>query len=73
MNPGLTTTAVVEETRRCMSCGYCFDCEKCWLYCQDQAIEKPLQKGELYRFNLGKCTGCSKCAEICPCGFIEMV
>jgi Fe-S-cluster-containing hydrogenase component 2 len=42
------------------------------MYCQDQAIEKPLEKGVLYPFKLTNCTGCKKCAEICPCGFIEM-
>jgi Pyruvate/2-oxoacid:ferredoxin oxidoreductase delta subunit len=62
----------VEEARRCMSCGYCFDCEKCWLFCQDQAIGKPLQKGTLYHFKLENCTGCKKCADECPCGFLEM-
>ena len=55
-----------------MSCGYCFDCEKCWMYCQDQAIDKPAQRGALYTFKLGNCTGCAKCKDICPCGFIEM-
>jgi NADPH-dependent glutamate synthase beta subunit-like oxidoreductase len=69
---GLSQAAAIEETRRCMSCGYCFDCEKCWMYCQDQAIEKPMQKGLLYGFKLQNCTGCAKCADICPCGFIEM-
>jgi len=69
---GLTAEDVVAEAGRCMSCGYCMDCEKCWMYCQDQAIEKPSQKGQLYGFKLQNCTGCSKCAEICPCGFIEM-
>jgi Pyruvate/2-oxoacid:ferredoxin oxidoreductase delta subunit len=72
VNLGLTQDQVIEESQRCMSCGYCFDCEKCWMYCQDQAIEKPLEKGLLYPFKLQNCTGCSKCAEICPCGFIEM-
>jgi Fe-S-cluster-containing hydrogenase component 2 len=42
------------------------------MYCQDQAIEKPLEKGQLLPFKLVNCTGCSKCMEICPCGFIEM-
>ncbi len=65
--------STIEESRRCMSCGYCFDCEKCWLFCQDQAICKPLEKGVLYRFKLENCTGCKKCAEECPCGFIEMI
>jgi len=72
VNVGLTVDDAVLESRRCMSCGYCMDCEKCWMYCQDQAIDKPMEPGALYRFKLGNCTGCSKCAEICPCGFIEM-
>lgn len=72
VNLGFSGVEAVEEAKRCMSCGYCFDCEKCWMYCQDQAIEKPMQKGLLYPFKLGNCTGCSKCADICPCGFIEM-
>jgi NADPH-dependent glutamate synthase beta subunit-like oxidoreductase len=72
VNLGLSREATIQETRRCMSCGYCFDCEKCWMYCQDQAVDKPLQRGLLYTFKLGNCTGCAKCKEICPCGFIEM-
>jgi NADPH-dependent glutamate synthase beta subunit-like oxidoreductase len=72
VNLGLTQEQVVTESRRCMSCGYCFDCEKCWLFCQDQAVVKPMQKGVLYTFKLENCTGCKKCAEECPCGFIDM-
>ena len=72
VNLGLTQEQTVAEAERCMSCGYCFDCENCWLYCSDQAIIKPLQKGVLYGWKLENCTGCDKCADICPCGFIEM-
>jgi NADPH-dependent glutamate synthase beta subunit-like oxidoreductase len=72
VNLGLTPDDVIAEAQRCMSCGYCFDCEKCWMYCQDSAIDKPMQKGALYIFKLQNCTGCKKCAEVCPCGFIEM-
>ncbi len=72
VNLGLTMDEAFDEATRCMSCGYCFDCEKCWMYCSEAGIEKPPQKGQLYIFKLGKCTGCAKCAEICPCGFIEM-
>jgi len=64
---------VVAEAQRCMSCGFCFDCEKCWLFCQDQAIDKPMQKGVIYSFKLQNCTGCKKCAEECPCGYIDML
>ena len=72
VNLGLTPEQVVVEASRCMSCGKCFYCENCYLFCQDQAVIKPNQKGELYLFNLSNCTGCEKCAEICPCGFIKM-
>jgi NADPH-dependent glutamate synthase beta subunit-like oxidoreductase len=73
VNLGFSRDQAIGESRRCMSCGMCFDCEKCWMYCQDSAIDKPLEKGALYIFKLQNCTGCKKCAEVCPCGFIEMV
>jgi len=62
----------VAEAKRCMSCGECFDCGNCWSYCQDNAVIKPLVKGEPYKFKMEFCNGCKKCAENCPCGYIEM-
>jgi NADPH-dependent glutamate synthase beta subunit-like oxidoreductase len=73
VNKGLAAEAVVLEAKRCMSCGYCFDCEKCWMFCQDSAINKPLAKLQLYSFKMENCTGCKKCGEECPCGFIDML
>ena len=72
VNQGLGQEHVVEEARRCMSCGHCFDCNKCWSYCPAQGVVKPTVKGDLYTFKLDFCLGCKKCAEECPCGFIEM-
>ncbi len=68
----LTEEQVIDEAKRCMSCGSCFDCGTCWSYCQDQAIVKPLSKHQAYKFKLDFCNGCKKCAENCPCGYIEM-
>jgi NADPH-dependent glutamate synthase beta subunit-like oxidoreductase/Pyruvate/2-oxoacid:ferredoxin oxidoreductase delta subunit len=62
----------VSETKRCMSCGMCFDCGTCWSFCQDNAIVKPFVKGEIYKVKMEFCTGCKKCFEQCPCGFIDM-
>ncbi len=73
VNQSISQEEAVAEAKRCMSCGYCFDCEKCWLFCQDQAIDKPMQKGVIYSFKMENCTGCKKCAEECPCGFIDML
>jgi Pyruvate/2-oxoacid:ferredoxin oxidoreductase delta subunit len=69
----LSCEQVVEETGRCMSCGYCSDCEKCWLVCPEEGISKPQEKGALYLFNLQMCTGCMRCARECPTGFITMM
>ncbi len=64
-----------EEVSRCMSCGLCFDCDNCWMYCSDGAVEKKAKdtaRGTHYEFILDKCQGCKKCAEACPCGYIDM-
>jgi NADPH-dependent glutamate synthase beta subunit-like oxidoreductase len=68
----LTQDAAVEEAKRCMSCGMCFECGNCWSFCQDNAVIKPLIKGDPYKFKMEFCNGCKKCAENCPCGYIEM-
>lgn len=68
----LTQEQAIDEAKRCMSCGSCFDCGTCWSYCQDQAIVKPVIKYQAYKFKLDFCNGCKKCAENCPCGYIEM-
>ncbi len=72
VNLGLTQEQVIAEAKRCMSCGLCFQCDNCWKYCQDQAVVKPFETGQMYRFKLEFCQGCKKCAEECPCGYIEM-
>ena len=68
---GLSEADVLAEAQRCMSCGMCMDCETCWMYCTNNAFER-LPKGQHYRVKLELCNGCKKCAEACPCGFIEM-
>ena len=74
-NQGLTRDAAIEESKRCFSCGLCMDCDNCWMYCQDQAVDKlakdkPIGQHYLYKYEL--CTGCEKCAEECPCGYLAM-
>ncbi len=69
---GLSQEEAVAEAKRCLSCGLCFECGSCWSFCQDNAIHKPVIKGQGYKFKLEFCNGCKKCAENCPCGYIEM-
>lgn len=72
VNRAWGTAQAIAEAKRCLSCGMCFECDTCWQYCQEQAILKPIEKGSPYRIKLEFCTGCKKCAEQCPCGYIEM-
>jgi NADPH-dependent glutamate synthase beta subunit-like oxidoreductase/Pyruvate/2-oxoacid:ferredoxin oxidoreductase delta subunit len=68
---GLAEAEALEEAKRCMSCGMCMDCETCWMYCTNNCFVK-LPKGEHYKVKLELCNGCKKCAEACPCGYIEL-
>ena len=68
---GLDEAAALDEAKRCMSCGMCMDCETCWMYCTNNCFAK-LPKGEHYKVKLELCNGCKKCADACPCGYIEM-
>lgn len=72
VNQTMTEEEVLAEASRCMSCGQCFQCGACWMFCQDNAINKPMDKSQPYTFKMEYCQGCKKCAEECPCGYIEM-
>ncbi|MCP4901593.1 MAG: FAD-dependent oxidoreductase [bacterium] len=69
---GLEAEAVLAETKRCFSCGKCFGCENCWMYCQNNCFAKLPEPshGQFYKVKLEVCDGCKKCWEECPCGFI---
>ena len=69
---GLSEADAMAEAKRCMSCGMCMDCETCWMFCTNNCFVK-LPKGEHYKIKLEVCNGCQKCAQECPCGYIEMV
>ncbi len=64
----------VAEAKRCMSCGLCLVCDQCRVYCPWEAIErdKKMPQGKIMFTDYTKCVGCHICAEVCPCGYIEM-
>jgi NADPH-dependent glutamate synthase beta subunit-like oxidoreductase/Pyruvate/2-oxoacid:ferredoxin oxidoreductase delta subunit len=72
---GITREQFFDEVTRCLSCGSCYNCEKCWMYCQYSCFAKleDKQPGHYFKIKLELCDGCKKCAEECPCGFLEMV
>ena len=66
----------VAEAKRCMSCGMCFECDNCVIYCPQTAVYRvPKKQATLGRYvatDYSKCIGCHICADVCPTGYIEM-
>ncbi len=74
IDQGITPEQALEEAARCMSCGFCFGCERCWMYCTPSCFAKVAEPapGSHYKIKLDTCDGCKKCADECPCGFLDM-
>ncbi|MHB1333767.1 MAG: NAD(P)-binding protein [Sulfuriferula sp.] len=72
----LNEQQVVAEAKRCMSCGLCFECDNCVVYCPQAAVFKVKRdKSTLGRYvdtDYSKCIGCHICADVCPSGYIQM-
>ena len=60
------------EAWRCLSCGNCIECDGCLGSCPEDAVIK-LGKGNRYRYDYAKCTGCGTCYEQCPVHAIDMI
>ncbi len=66
----------IDEAKRCMSCGMCFECDNCVVYCPQTAVFRvPKKEATLGRYvatDYGKCIGCHVCKDVCPTGYIQM-
>ena len=73
---GLTTEQAVNEAERCMSCGMCFECDNCVIYCPQDAIFRVKKDksttGRYVDTDYNKCIGCHICSDVCPTGYIDM-
>ena len=65
-----------QEARRCMSCGMCFECDQCRIYCPQGAVQLvPKRERAIGRYvwtDYARCVGCHVCRDVCPTGYIEM-
>jgi thioredoxin reductase/Pyruvate/2-oxoacid:ferredoxin oxidoreductase delta subunit len=77
--PGAEVVATMEENEflrevdSCFSCGQCFGCEHCWMYCSSSGFARLVeaQPGAYFTLALDACESCGKCVDVCPCGYLE--
>jgi len=72
----LSEAEAVAEAKRCMSCGQCFECDNCVVYCPQMAVARVPKKeattGRYVYTDYDKCIGCHICKDVCPTGYIQM-
>jgi Pyruvate/2-oxoacid:ferredoxin oxidoreductase delta subunit len=72
----LSEEQMINETKRCMSCGMCFECDNCVVFCPQDAVFRVKKTnsttGRYVDTDYTKCIGCHICADVCPTGYIEM-
>jgi NADPH-dependent glutamate synthase beta subunit-like oxidoreductase len=71
-----TRDEAVAEAKRCMSCGLCFECDNCVIYCPQEAVKRVPKKeattGRYVYTDYDRCVGCHICHDVCPTGYIQM-
>jgi NADPH-dependent glutamate synthase beta subunit-like oxidoreductase len=69
----ISSEQACREADRCMSCGLCFDCRQCVMYCNagGYSLVEDAAPGRYFMLALELCEGCGKCIELCPCGYLE--
>jgi NADPH-dependent glutamate synthase beta subunit-like oxidoreductase len=72
----LAEAQAIAEAKRCMSCGLCFECDNCVVYCPQTAVYRvkkaDASTGRYVATDYTKCIGCHICADVCPTGYIQM-
>ncbi len=73
---GFTEEQAIDEGKRCMSCGMCFECDSCVIFCPQDAVYRVKKDerswGRYVDTDYTKCVGCHICRDVCPTGYIQM-
>ena len=67
--------ATEKEHERCLSCGFCRDCEFCKEICPELAISRISNADGSFEYvsDPNKCIGCGICSGVCPSGIWTML
>jgi len=73
---GFSEEQAQHEGERCMSCGMCFECDNCVIFCPQDAVYRVKRDektvGRYVATDYAKCIGCHICRDVCPTGYIQM-
>lgn len=73
---GLNQEQAQAEAKRCMSCGMCFECDNCVVFCPQDAVYRVKKDtattGRYVDTDYSRCIGCHVCTDVCPTGYIQM-
>jgi NADPH-dependent glutamate synthase beta subunit-like oxidoreductase len=73
---GLSDEDAQAEAKRCMSCGMCFECDNCVIFCPQDAVFRVKKTesttGRYVDTDYSRCIGCHVCTDVCPTGYIQM-
>lgn len=71
---GIAEQEFLAEVSRCFSCGSCFGCQQCAMFCTAQCFTKldTVEPGSYFSLSLDQCEECGKCVAVCPCGYLEL-
>ena len=66
----------IDEAKRCMSCGMCFECDNCVIFCPQDAVYRVKKDeattGRYVATDYSRCIGCHICADVGPTGYIKL-
>ena len=72
----LEEAEAIDEAKRCMSCGMCFECDNCVIFCPQDAVfrvkKDQATTGRYVDTDYNRCIGCHICSDVCPTGYIKM-
>ncbi|MGD2127252.1 MAG: 4Fe-4S dicluster domain-containing protein, partial [Desulfobacteraceae bacterium] len=72
INRSLDEETAIHEAARCLFCGTCTGCDRCFIYCPELCIVPPPEGNTIYKANSEYCKGCAVCAAVCPRGVMTM-